>query len=202
MLSLKKVAITGGLSCGKSMVCRIFEELGAYVVSADNIVHHLLNSDANLCHKIVELLGPEVLVSNQIDRKQIAKIVFPNRSLLLKLEELIHPLVYKEIDQEYIRQRQSQSPFPLFIVEIPLLFESREKGNFDKVIVVTAPLDLQFERFKKNTGYGRKEFEDRIARQYPLKEKAIRADYVITNDGTLQDLRKTTKKLYEELINS
>ena len=91
MLKLKRAAVTGGLSCGKSSVCRILSELGAYVVSADKIVHQLLSSDANLGQEIVHLLGPSVLVNQTLDRSRIAHIVFHDSELLKALEALVHP---------------------------------------------------------------------------------------------------------------
>lgn len=202
MLELRKVAVTGGLSCGKSSVCRIFKELGAYVVSADKIAHQLLYSDTTLKQKVVDLLGPDVLVDGNIDRSRIAKIVFVNPNLLQDLEKLIHPLVYKEIDKIYLQQKNSSSPPPLFIAEIPLLYESFRERNYDTVIAVTAEENICRDRFERATGFSQQEFYDRAARQLPVNEKALRADYIIANNGSPEDLQKATYRLYKELIKS
>lgn len=200
MLKLKKVAITGGLSCGKSSVCRILKELGAYVVSADTIVHHLLSSDANLGQEIIRLLGPDVLVNQKLDRSRIARIVFHNLELLKALEALMHPAVYKELDKDYQKQQRHSSPPSLFIAEIPLLFESGGQRYYDKTVAVVADLETCCRRFQETTGYDQKEFNNRMARQIPLYEKALLADYVIINNGTLSDLQQTTLELYQKLI--
>ena len=200
MLKLRKVAVTGGLSCGKSSVCLILKELGAYVVSADKIVHQLLSSDAKLIQKVVHLLGPEILVNGAIDRTRIANIVFHNLELLIALEELVHPAVYKEIDRIYQMQQNLPKPPPLFVVENPMLFESKENGDFDRTIAVVADLENCCKRFMEKTGYDQTEFNHRMARQLPNNEKASRADYVIYNNGSLADLQQTTKDLYQELI--
>jgi dephospho-CoA kinase len=200
MLKLRKVAVTGGLSSGKSSVCRILKELGAYVVSADNIVHQLLSSDTNLGNEVVKLLGNGILVNQKLDRSLIAGKVFSDPNLLQALEKLLHPAVYKEIDREYhIKQNDPCLP-PLFVAEIPLLFESGGRRDFDDVIAVVANPELCLERFKKSTGYSAVEFNERMARQLPLLDKAMFADDVILNNGTLSDLKAAVEKLYQKLI--
>jgi dephospho-CoA kinase len=200
MLKLRKVAITGGLSCGKSSVCRILKELGAYVVSADNIVHHLLSSDTNLGQEIVHLLGSDVLVNQKLDRSRIAHIVFHDLERLQALEELIHPAVYRELDKDYQRQNNRSQPPSLFVAEIPLLFESGGKRDYDDTVAVVADLDICRKRFEQTTGHDQTEFNNRMARQFSLFDKAVLADYVIMNNGTLADLQQTTQELYQELI--
>lgn len=202
MLKLKKVAVTGGLSCGKSSVCRILKELGAYVVSADKIVHQLLSSDTNLGQEVVKLLGSDVLVGQQLNRSRIAQIVFQDLDLLRALEKLIHPAVYRELDQDYRRQQSLSNPPPLFVAEIPLLFESGGRRDFDVVIAVIANPDICYQRFEKATGYDQKEFNKRMAQQLSLHDKAMQADYVMMNNGSLSDLQQTAKELYQELIES
>jgi dephospho-CoA kinase len=200
MLKLRKVAITGGLSCGKSSVCRILKELGAYVVSADKIVYQLLSSDTNLGQEIVHLLGPHVLVNQKLDRSRIAHIVFHDLELLKALEAVVHPAVYRELDKDYQEQQQHFPTPPLFVAEIPLLFESGGEKNYDDTVAVVANLEICCKRFEEATGYDQKEFNKRMARQLSLYDKAILADYVIMNNGTLSDLQQTTLELYQELV--
>lgn len=202
MLKLRKVAITGGLSCGKSSVCRILKELGAYVVSADKIVHQLLSSDANLGQQIVSLLGPSIWVNNQLDRSCIAKLVFHDQDLLQALEKLIHPAVYREIAKQYQEQCNLTTPPPLFVAEVPLLFESHGNHDFDKIIVVMANEELCCERFNQSTGTGKEDFYQRMKQQMPLKDKALLADFIIRNDGTLEDLKEATQTLFTNLSQS
>lgn len=200
MLKLRKIAITGGLSCGKSSVCRILKEQGAYVVSADKIVHHLLSSDTNFGQEVVKLLGPEILVEGKIDRSKVADIVFNDLELLYALEHLIHPAVEKEIDIEYQKQQNLLKPPPLFVAEIPMLYEAKGEKNYDKVVCVIADLKVCRKRFTETTGYEKTEFDHRMARQISLSDKALLADYVIHNNGTISDLQTETIKLYQKLI--
>ena len=208
MLRLRKIAVTGTLSCGKSSVCRILKELGAYVLSADEIAHQLLTSDAALRQKIIDLLGPSILTEktkqfskDSLDRSRIAQIVFKDLNLLKALEKLIHPAVYREINKEYQHQQQLPHPPSLFIVEIPLLFETDRQCDFDFVVTVGAPEESALKRFKETTNGTEQEFKNRMARQLPLQEKMKLADEVIMNNGSLSDLRQATTELYKKLIN-
>lgn len=195
---LKKVAITGGLSCGKSTVCRLFEELGAYVVNADKIVHRLLSPNTFLGSQIIALLGKEIIVDGEIDRGKIAQKVFNDQTLLQSLETLIHPAVMSEIEKQY-QQISKQGKSPLFIAEIPLLFEVNGEKSFDKTIAVWAPAELCKKRFSSATGYPAEEYDRRMSFQLPAEEKKRRADYVIDNTGDEKHLKNETKKLFKVL---
>jgi dephospho-CoA kinase len=198
MLTLRKIAITGGISCGKSTVCRILKELGAYVVSADEIAHQLLSPQTDVGQKVIKLLGDDILVDQKIDRSKVANIVFQAPNLLRALEKIIHPAIYEEIEKLYRQQSESRSK-PLFIAEIPLLFETNEEKNYDKTVAVIANQAICLKRFKESTKYNENEFERRSSQQLSQLEKAERADYVIMNNTSLADLEQTTKELYQEL---
>lgn len=201
MLKLRKIAVTGGLSCGKSTVCQILKDLGAYVVSADEIVHQLLSSDSTLSQDVVTLLGKDVLVNGKIDRARIAECVFMSPDLLQKLENLLHPAVYREIENEYQKQEQEDPSPTLFIAEIPLLFETGAEKNYNKTIAVVADPTLCLQRFMTATEYDREQYQQRMERQLPQRQKALLADYVIMNSGTMAQLQDTLKELYQELTN-
>lgn len=198
MLTLKKVAITGGLSCGKSSVCRSFKELGAHVVSADEIVHQLLSPHQRLGQQVIALLGDDIVVEGKIDRSIVAKKVFINRTLLNSLEELIHPLVLSEIEKQY-QQIRNQGKAPLFIAEVPLLFEVSSNKFFDATIAVWANPEVCKKRFTETTGYGADEYEKRMANQMSADEKAKRADYVIINSGSIEQMHQAVVNLFIKL---
>lgn len=200
MLTLGKVAVTGGLSCGKSSACRFFKELGAYVVSADEIVHRLLSPNTNLGQKVISLIGPGIVVNDQIDRSQIAKKVFNHPELLQTLESLLHPAVRDEMEKLY-KQFKEAKLAKLFVAEIPLLYETGSDRFFDVTVVVQADDKLCQERFKQKTGHSINEYEKRMARQMNPAEKVARAHYVINNNGSLSDLRNAVEKIYEQLLN-
>lgn len=194
MLNLRKVAVTGGLSCGKSSVCRFFEKFGALVVSADEIVHRLLSPETNLGQSVIRLIGNDIIINNQIDRSKIAQKVFNHPSLLNSLEQILHPAVQEEI-KKYYETANQQKKTKLFVAEIPLLFEAGMEGFYDAVITVTADPKISTQRFHKATGLSAEEYKKRSERQLPIEEKAKKAHYVIVNNGSLEDLEIETKKL-------
>lgn len=198
MLKLKKLAITGGLSSGKTTVCHLFKDLGACVVSADEIVHNLLVPDSVIGQKVIQLFGPNIVENNSLNRKKIAQQAFLDVRLLKALEALIHPVVYTEIEKEYQHAKQA-GKYPLFIAEIPLLYELFKQDEFDIVITVTANLSICQERFIKQTHQTIREFEQRMAQQIDPENKAKKSDYVIKNNGSLAHLKDQVTKLYSLL---
>ncbi|MEM1282240.1 MAG: dephospho-CoA kinase [Chlamydiota bacterium] len=198
MLDLRKVAVTGGVSCGKSQLCLFLKELGAYVVSTDKIVHQLLSPETDLGKKVTHLLGPEIIENNKIDRKAVAKKVFGNHELLKSLEMITHPEVFQEVEKQY-EQCRKEKDHPLFVVEIPLLFEVGSEGWFDTTITVSANEADCIERFEASTGLSKNSYYQRMARQLPPNEKVALADIASTNDGSLEDLRYEAKKIFKQL---
>ncbi len=202
MLRLKKTlnkgAVTGGLSCGKSSVCHLFQELGCYVVSADEIVHDFLSSNQEIIQEVVKLLGTDILINNQLDREKIAKKVFNQPHLLKSLENILHPAVFEEIRKQY-EFKKNEGLTPLFIAEIPLLFETKSNLFFDFTITVAADREICKNRFKKLTKSDDNEFERRQEKQLSTLEKLKQADYTIINNGSMTDLKNAVTKLYTEL---
>lgn len=190
---MKKVAVTGGLASGKTSACYFFENLGAYVVSADRMVHRLLTQENSIQEKVVSLLGSGVVSAGRLDRELIARKVFGNPDHLRSLEEILHPAVRDEIERRY--QKASEENYPLFVAEVPLLYEAKFENDFDAVVVIQSDPKLCKERFGKNS-----EFVQRMERQLPQQDKAARADYVVTNDGSLEDLERSVAALYSQLI--
>jgi len=199
MLELRKVTVTGGLSCGKSSVCHFLSELGAKVVNADAIVHELLKPNTPIGQEVIELIGPDIVIEDKIDHEKIARRVFTHPKLLRSLESILHPAVYEEIEKQFEETKKSKES-ELFIADIPLLFETKGEERFDTTIAVVANREECWKRFRKSTGYEREEYNRRMARQLTVNEKAEKADYVIQNDGTLEDLKVEVKKLYDKLI--
>lgn len=200
MLILKKIAVTGGLSSGKSSVCRFFKELGAYVVSADEIVHQLLSSEADIRRRVIDLLGNDVAPEGQLDRSKIASKVFRNPQLLEALERILHSAVRDEISMQYRKAVSERAA--LFVAEIPLLFETGAEEGYDYTISVMADPEQSFTRFQVSTGHGKEEYERRMARQLSSEEKCAKADYVINNNGSLADLKQAVVNIYHQLTPS
>ena len=184
------VAVTGPFASGKSMLVRFMGELpGTETASADEIVHHLLKNDHRTISRIIERFGEGVRGPDGIDRKALGREVFGDAGALRDLEEILHPLVRSETDR-----RIEASMAELFVVEIPLLFETGRGGDFDIIVAVTVP-----EERRRAWAAGRGLDEAALlaveARQLSGEEKARRADLVIQNDGDLDRLREQAYEL-------
>jgi dephospho-CoA kinase len=191
VLSLRKIAITGNLASGKSTVGRILQEYGAYVVDADEIVHSLLSLNTPTGKKAIELLGPQIVVGNQIDRKKISEIVFSDFEKLTNLEKILHPTVKQEIDRRFNNVKNNPS-YKMFVAEVPLLYEAGMEKDFDVVIAVISDEAVARKRFTAE------QFDERWARQ--RKDKAAKADFVITNNGDLKMLKSSIEAIIDRLI--
>jgi dephospho-CoA kinase len=176
------VAITGGIGAGKSSALDSFRRHGAATVSSDEIVHHLLRSDADVKRALVDRFGAEILDADGVpDRERIGHRVFRDRDALDWLEKLLHPLV----SREYLEWREQLAALPnppaVCVTEVPLLYEVGAETRFDKVVVITAPRLLREAR-------GGRQKDDRETRLLPDREKAERADFAYTNTGSLDEL--------------
>lgn len=197
---MKKIAITGGIASGKSSVCQFFKELGAYVVFADAIVHDLLESDRELCQRITEQFGLKIVRGNRLDKKALADLAFENPGLLQKLERLIHPKVFGKIESLY-KEVEKTGEYSLFIVEIPLLYETNADFFYDATIAVISDEKEAKKRFQKK-GFEEEEYTRRMKRHFSPQEKAAKAQHIITNNGSLEDLKKQVLKLNHILKNN
>jgi dephospho-CoA kinase len=187
MLNLKRVAVTGGIACGKSTVADVFQKLGARVVSADQIAHQCLSQNSQIRNQVMSLLGT-------VDRAEIAKIVFRDADLLHKLEAIIHPYVAQEILNSWEDVKNSDR-YKLFVAEVPLLFEAKQETFYDAVVAVTCPEDRAIER----VSYGRDEYLRRASMQLSQSEKANRANFIIENLGSIQELEAKATSLFKLL---
>lgn len=196
---MKTVAITGIMSSGKSSVCRMLRELGARVVSADQLVHELMDHDPEIIERLKELFGNDVIQSGKVDREAIAKQVFHDTEKLVALERLMHPAVRTRMESELKQARQEVPTPPLFVAEIPLLFEVGLEHDYDLAVTVTADESQCRERFTRAMGGNGEEFRRRMARQLSQTEKAALADQTIANTGDLEDLRRAVEKFYQSI---
>ncbi len=198
MLTFKKIAITGGLATGKTTVCGILKEMGAYVLDTDTIVHNLLNHRKDIQKRVVQLLGQDIVENKMLNREKIAQKVFKDPLLLSHLEKILHPEVREEVRNKW-KEVSKETKWTSFVVEIPLLFETEPEHQFDATIVVHADEALCFKRFHSKTQKTKAEFLQRMERQMPLKHKAQKADFVLYNDGNLANLKKSTQKVYSQI---
>ncbi|MBF5058740.1 dephospho-CoA kinase [Candidatus Neptunochlamydia vexilliferae] len=191
---MKKIVITGGIASGKTTVCHILKKHGAYYLSSDEIIHRLLREDPPTIQAVTTLLGPDALKDGKIDRKEVAEIVFNDPKKLEALEKILHPKLLAKIKEAY----QQAGECELFIVELPLVQEIGKEKDFDLTIAVVFDEAEAMKRFVKE-GFTEESYKKRMARQWKISEKANKADYVIHNDGTIEELGIKVLELIKEI---
>lgn len=187
-----KIGLTGGIAAGKSEALAAFGRLGAATLSSDAVVHDLLESEG-LRNHLVEHWGPEVAPEGRIDRTRIGQIVFADPDQLTWLEAQIHPLV-AERTATWLTSLPPGTE--IAVVEVPLLFEGGRDEVFDTTVAVVAADDLRRDRAAAR---GHALVDEREARQLSQLEKSERADHVVENDGSIEDLERALSALIERL---
>jgi dephospho-CoA kinase len=186
------VGLTGGIGAGKSEALAAFERLGASTLSTDRVAHDLLD-DQEVKAALVERWGPEVAPGGSVDRDRVGEIVFADRDQLAWLESVTHPRVGTHV----LEWRQALGPgVEVAVVEVPLLFEAAMEDAFDTTVAVVADDAVRDARLRER---GQGGLEGREARQLDQEEKARRADHVIRNDASLQELESEVSRVIEEL---
>jgi dephospho-CoA kinase len=189
-----KLGLTGGIGCGKSAVTGFFKEAGWQTLESDRIVADLLAGDADVQSALRRHWGDAVFTGDgRVNRRAIAGKVFDDADELRWLEDLLHPRVRRSWQSAL-----SGDPDKNWLVEIPLLFEKRLETAFDFVVCVASPSHVVGNRMAAR-GYTGEDVERRRRRQMPLEEKTRRADFVITNAGSLEFLEKQTLRLIEQI---
>lgn len=189
------IGLTGGIAAGKSEALAAFEGLGAATVSSDAVVHELL-SEEPLRARIVDRWGEDVAPGGRVDREAVGGIVFADREELAWLEAQVHPLVGERI-ATWLRSLPDGTE--LAVIEVPLLFETEMEGLFDATVAVVASDDV---RRSRAAARGHGDIEGRESRQLDQEQKAVRADHVVRNDGTISALERELSALIGRLRDS
>jgi dephospho-CoA kinase len=193
-----KIAITGGAGSGKSTVARMFEELGAPVLDADAAARDAVAMGTPAWEELRHLFGEEYFQPDgELDRAQMAKLVFADPEARQQLNDIVHPLVAQEI-QAALKGLERQGA-KLALVEVPLLFEAGLTAAYDRIIVVYVDPADQARRLEARDGRGAAEIAGLLKAQWPLEAKAARADFVVDNRGSLSHTRKQVQEIWKEL---
>ncbi len=194
----KIFALTGGIGSGKSSVARIWREAGLPVVDADQVARAVVASGSDALSEIVELFGTHVLLPDgALDRGSLAKLIFKDAGLRSQLNGIVHPKIRISVEKEFNRLESEGAE--LICYEVPLLFETHQEERFRPVVVVSVPFELQLARTCARDHLTKTEVLARIGTQMPLAEKEERADHILFNEGTLEQLRVNALSLLEQL---
>jgi dephospho-CoA kinase len=187
-----KIGLTGGIAAGKSEALKAFARLGAATLSSDQVVHELLESQ-ELRDRLAARWGPEVVPGGKVDRAKIGEVVFADPEQLAWLEAQIHPLVQART-AEWLLSLPADTE--VAVVEVPLMFEVGSDKAFDTTVAVVTGDEVRRERAAAR---GHALVDEREARQLTQPEKAERAEHVVENDGSLEDLEGALSALLEKL---
>lgn len=182
------VGLTGGIGSGKSTIGKLLCDLGVPVYNSDREAKRLMNTSKVLRRKIIQLLGAESYTDGMLNRTFVAEKVFNDKTLLHKLNGIVHPAVRKH----FLRWSKKQN-YPYVVQETALLFENQMQDFYDKIILVTAPKDVRIERIVRRDGSSRQQVLERMENQLDDAKKIPFADYCVENI----DLQETEAKVKE-----
>ena len=186
------IGLTGGIGAGKSETLAAFERLGAATLSTDRVTHELLDDD-RVRAALIERWGPEVAPGDGVDRNRVGEIVFSDPGELAFLEGVLHPRVGVHV----LEWRQNLgADVEVAVVEVPLLFEAAMEGAFDATVAVVAGDEIREARLRER---GQPGLEDREGRQLDQAEKERRADHVIRNEGSIEELESKVSELIDQI---
>src|SRR3989338_7281830 len=185
------IGITGAIGSGKTTVSNLFKKYGFKVINADELYHKISKPNELTYRKIIKEFGKKVMNPDKsINRGKLKKIVFSDSNKLKKLNSITHPIIISEIKKS-IKKNKSRN----IVIDAPLLLESDAKNLVDRIIVVKCGEKIQIERILKKGKHTKKEINQIIKSQMPLKDKLKHADFVIDNSRELKDSGLQIKKI-------
>jgi len=193
------VGLTGGIASGKSLVGRVFRDLGAHLIDADRIVHCLLERNEQAWKEVLDHFGQDILLPNQeIDRRKLGEIVFNDEEQRAWLNRCLHPKVF-EAFLASVRNLRNQPPDAIIVLDAALLVETGYHNKMDRTVVVYANSEQQLERLIQRDGFSKEQSLARIRSQMPLSEKRGHADYVIDNTGSREQTERQARDVFSKL---
>ena len=194
-----KIGLTGGIGSGKTTAARRFAALGARVYHADEISRHALDPCSECYSRVIETFGMDVVQDDgEIDRRRLGAIVFADESKRRVLNSIIHPYVINELLSSAEKDLQ-KDPNGVAVFEVPLLFESGMDAQMDATIVVVCDEEARIRRVMERDQLSREQVLSRVRAQMPEEEKRKRADYILENNGSHEQLLQQVDVLYATL---
>ena len=195
---MKVIGLTGGIGSGKSTVSKLAEEMGAVILDADKVGHEAYTPDSETWREVVAAFGDEIVAEDRsIDRRKLGAIVFADPAALARLNGIMHPRMFDMMKvrlDEYRRQGTR-----IVVLEAAILIEARWTPLVDEVWVTVASEPVVVERVRERTGLSEEQIRSRIRSQLSNEERTRQADEVISNDGSLDELRAAVARLWEKL---
>ncbi len=194
-----KVGLTGSIAVGKSFVCEIFRELGAFVLDSDQTAREVVAPETKGLKAILKKFGKVVLQPNgELDRAKLGAIVFADEPKRQLLNSIVHPLVIEK-QNDWLREKETENPKSICIIDAALMIESNGYKRFDKLVVVWCKPAIQLERLMLRNNLSAPEALRRISAQMPQEEKKTYADFLIDTSENFQAARQQTIEVFEQI---
>ncbi|HET6527905.1 MAG TPA: dephospho-CoA kinase [Balneolaceae bacterium] len=195
---MKTVGITGGIGSGKSTVCDVWAELGAYVLNADELAKRVMAENSKAREELIESFGEESFrADGSLNREHLAAEAF-ERGRVKELNAIVHPKLPEATLAEMKKARQNGHD--VFVYEAALLLENLETYDFDYIVLVLADERHRLERVQKRDDSSPEEIKQRMNKQRNFEESTEQVDFIIYNNGTLAELEKKAKELYQNFL--
>ena len=193
-----RVGITGGIGSGKSTVCKIWDEMGAYVLYADDLAKKIMKKDPEIKQEIVKHFGVKSYdKEGNLNRPYLADKAF-REGMADVLNEIVHPAVYKEIAR--IADEAEKNGYPVFVKEAALLLKNGRPEDLDYVVIVTSRAENRIERVVRRDGVDELQVIDRMKKQQDFNDLSFLADYIIENNGSLDQLKAKAREIYLKIL--
>lgn len=187
------IALTGGISTGKSTACELFKLHGFSIIDADKIAHRLLDENSN---SISAMFGEQYVSDGKVIRRELGKIIFSNEENKLRLEALLHPLIEKEIIKE---SKILEEDNKAYFIDIPLFYEKMHYP-IPKSLLVYTPRDIQIQRLMKRDNINQEEAKLKMSNQMDIEEKKELADLLLDNSKDIKHLKSEVERIIKEII--
>ena len=197
--AIPRLGLTGGIGSGKSTALAYLRELGAAVISSDDIVHKLYDR-SDIVAAIRNRFGPAAIADEGVDRAAVARIVFADEVELNWLEEQLHPRVRRAIAEWAAEHERAQPQPALLAAEVPVLFEAEFAADFDFTLVITAPTATR--RRRLSSKFSGADLTRRVSRQMPEEDKVARSDFAFDNSGSRRELREFLRETVAHILAS
>jgi dephospho-CoA kinase len=193
------VGLTGGVASGKTGTSQVLKEEGAYIIDADQIARELVQPQKPAWNELIRAFGKEILQEDgSIHRKKLAEKVFADPKQRKRLNQILHPRIKEEMGRR-TKEIGQKDPEAIVVIDAPLLVELGDHHEMDKLIVVTSTQTQQIERLKDRDGISPEAALKILSSQMPLGEKVKLADFVIGNEGSLEETKKRAREVFKEL---
>ena len=194
------IGVTGGIACGKTEVCKVFQKKGATVLSGDQIGKEVVEKNKRVLKELVRTFGEEILNKNRtLNRRKLGKIAFASKEAKDKLNEIIHPFLLGDL-RKRVKSVRKKNPKAVVVIDAALIVEWGLQDELDHLVFVESKREDKIKRLQEQKGYSRKEALARIKSQLPEITKKRLADFLIRNDKGLVELRGGASRVWKEIM--